>query len=181
MEEALAKVGSLKFGSLLISKKTKQDISHITQDLCYSISSTIEDKAKSVLNKLKGKTQKPLSELLRDHHLPTGLFPANAICYEFDEQRSKLVVHLSSPCEVGFKDSSIVKYANRVKATLSKGKLSGVEGMTTKILVWVKVTSVFVEGYKCDKVWFTTSGGVKKSRSKDAYEIARVGIQVEEF
>lgn len=51
--------------------------------------------------------------------------------------------------------------------------------MKTKILVWVKVTSVSVEGYKSDKVWFTA--GMKKSRPKDAYEMPRDAITVEEF
>jgi hypothetical protein len=62
---------------------------------------------------------KPLSDLLREHSLPPGLFPLNIICYEYDESRSKLVVHLAKPCEVSFKDSSSICYAPRVKATLS--------------------------------------------------------------
>ncbi|KAH9623348.1 hypothetical protein KSS87_000320 [Heliosperma pusillum] len=168
MEKALTKVGSLKVKSLWISKKAKEDLFNITQDL-NSFSSTIEDKAKWVINKLKGKNQKPLPELLRDNNLPAGLFPQNIICYEYDESKSKLIVHMSSPVELSFKDSSIVRYSNRVKATLSRGKLMGVEGMKTKVLVWVKVTSIHVESYKSDKVWF--NAGVKKARPKDAYEV----------
>lgn len=178
MEKALTKVGSLKVGSIWISKKAKEEFSTITDDLS-SFSSTIEGKAKWVFNKFKGKTQKPLPELLRDFNLPAGLFPQNIICYEFDESRSKLIVYMSSPCEVCFKDSSIVRYANRVKGTLSKGKLTGIEGMKTKVLVWVKVTSINVENYKTDKVLFTA--GVKKYRPKDAYEMPRDAVKVEEF
>jgi hypothetical protein len=129
---------------------------------------------------LTGKTQKSLPDLLREHNLPPGLFPRNITCYEFDESKGKLMVHLSSPCEVCFKDSSIVRYSNRVKGTLSKGKLIVIDGMKTKVLVWVKVTSVYVESYKSDKVWFTTTG-VKKSRPKDAYEMPREAVKVEEF
>ncbi|GKU89693.1 hypothetical protein SLEP1_g3799 [Rubroshorea leprosula] len=51
--------------------------------------------------------------------------------------------------------------------------------MKTKVIVWVKVTGVAVESYKSDKVWFTA--GVKKSRAKDAYEMPRDAIKVEEF
>jgi len=90
------------------------------------------------------------------------------------------VVHLWSPCEVCFKDSSIVRYANRVKGSLTKGKFNVMDGMKTKVLVWVKVTSVAVESYKSDKVWFTAAG-VKKSRPKDAYEMPREAIKVQEF
>lgn len=126
-----------------------------------------------------GKPLKSLPDLLREYNLPPGLFPQNITCYELDEARSKLIVHMSSPCEVCFKDSSIVRYSTRVKATLSRGKLTGIEGMKTKVLVWVKVTSINVEGFKSDKVWFTA--GVKKWRSKDAYEMVRDALRVEEF
>lgn len=51
--------------------------------------------------------------------------------------------------------------------------------MKTKVLVWVKVTSVTVEGYKSDKIWVTA--GVKKSRPKDAYDTPRDAIRVSEF
>lgn len=73
-----------------------------------------------------------------------------------------------------------MRYSNRVKGALSKGKLIVIDGMKTKVLMWVKVTSVYVESYKSDKVWFTTTG-VKKSRSKDAYEMPREAVKVEEF
>ncbi|GLU12433.1 hypothetical protein SLE2022_291140 [Rubroshorea leprosula] len=92
---------------------------------------------------------------------------------------SKLIVYLPSPCEMSFKDSSVVRYASRVKCTLSRGKLSGIDGTKTKVIVWVKVTGVAVESYKSDKVWF--AAGVKKSRAKDAYEMPRDAIKVEEF
>jgi hypothetical protein len=122
---------------------------------------------------------KELPDLLREYNLPPGLFPRNITCYEFDQSKSKLIVYFPSPSEVGFKDSSVVRYATRVKGTLSRGKLTGIEGMKTKILVWVKITSVAVESYKSDKVWFTA--GVKKSRPKDAYEMLSNAIKVEEF
>ncbi|KAL8457572.1 hypothetical protein ACS0TY_034622 [Phlomoides rotata] len=178
MEKALIKMGSIKAGTFWVSKKAKEEISNISQDLS-TLSNTVEEKAKWVFNKLKGKPLKSLSDLLRENNLPPGLFPQNIKCYEFDELKSKVVVYLVSPCEVCFKDSSIIRYSTRVKATLSRGKLSGIEGMKTKVLVWVKVTSINVESIKSDKVWFTA--GVKKSRSKDAYEVPRDAIRVEDF
>lgn len=126
-----------------------------------------------------GKPQKSLPDLLQEYNLPPGLFPLNITCYEFDESKAKLVVYLPSVCEVSFKDSSVIRYATRVKAVLLRGKLTGIEGMKTKVLVWVKVTNVAVEGFKSDKVWFTA--GVKKSRPKEAYQIPRDSARVEEF
>ncbi|XP_038891837.1 uncharacterized protein At5g01610 [Benincasa hispida] len=178
MEKALTKVGSLKVGSLWISKKAKEELANITDDF-NTFSNTVEEKAKWIFNKLKGKPLKSLPELLREYNLPPGLFPQNMTCYEFDESKSKLIVYLPSACEISFKDSSVVRYATRVKATLQRGKLTSIEGMKTKVLVWVKVTSVSVEGYKSDKVWFTA--GVKKSRSKDAYEKPHDAVRVEDF
>lgn len=177
MEKALTKVGSLKVGNLWITKKAKEEFSNISEDIS-TFSNTVEEKAKWVFNKLKGKPSKSLPDLLREYNLPPGLFPRNITCYEFDESKSKLVVYLPSVCEVSFKDS-VVRYATRVKAVLMKGKLTSIEGMKTKVLVWVKVTSVAVEGYKSDKVWFTA--GVKKSRPKDAYEMPRDAVRVGEF
>ncbi|XP_043706683.1 uncharacterized protein At5g01610 [Telopea speciosissima] len=178
MEKALTKVGSLKAGSFWISRKAKEEISNITEDIT-SISNTVEEKAKWIFNKLKGKPSKALPDLLREYNLPSGLFPRNITCYEFDESKAKLIVYLPSTCEISYKDSSVIRYATRVKGVLTRGKLSSVEGMKTKVLVWVKVTNVTVESSKSDKVWFTA--GVKKSRPKEAYEIPRDAIKVEEF
>lgn len=179
MEKAvLTKVGSLKTATFWATKKTKQEISNISSELS-TISNTVEEKAKWIFNKLKGKSTKSLPDLLRDYNLPPGLFPQNIICYEYDEIKAKLTVYLSSPCEVTFKDSSVIRYATRVKGTISRGKFSGIEGMKTKVLVWVKVTGVSVESYKADKVWFTA--GVKKSRPRDAYDMPRDAVKVEEF
>ncbi|KMZ60979.1 hypothetical protein ZOSMA_55G00300 [Zostera marina] len=173
MDRALSKVGNF-----WISKKAKEEFTSIGEDLS-RISSTVEEKAKWVFDKLKGKPPRSLPEILREYGLPPGLFPRNIICYEFDESRSRLVVHMSSAYEICFKDSSAVRYNTRVKAFLSRGKLTGIEGMKTKLLVWVKVTHVSVESYKSDKICFTA--GVKKLRSKDAYEIPREAVKVEEF
>ncbi|XP_057947986.1 uncharacterized protein At5g01610 [Malania oleifera] len=177
MEKALTKVSSIKAGSFWISRKAKEELSNISGDLT-TFSNTVEEKAKWIFNKLKGKPLKSLPDLLREYNLPAGLFPQNITCYEFDESKAKLVVYLPSTCEVSFKDSSVVRYATRVKAILLRGKLTGIEGMKTKVLVWVKVTSVAIEGYKSDKVWFTA--GVKKSRPKDAYETPHDAVKVQE-
>uniref|UniRef100_A0A5B7BK22 DUF538 family protein n=1 Tax=Davidia involucrata TaxID=16924 RepID=A0A5B7BK22_DAVIN len=178
MEKALVKVGSLKTGSYWLSKKAKEEFSNITDDLT-TFSNTVEDKAKWIFNKLKGKPVKTLPGLLQEYNLPRGLFPQNITCYEFDESKAKLIVYLPSACEVSFKDSSVIRYATRVKGILLRGKLTGIEGMKTKVLVWVKVTNVAVEGYKSDKVWFTA--GVKKSRPKDVYDMPCHAIKVQEF
>lgn len=178
MEKALVKVGSIKSGSFWLSKKAKEEFNNISQDLS-TVSNVVEEKAKWIFNKLKGMPPKTLPDLLREYNLPSGLFPQNITCYEFDEPKSRLTVHLPFPCEIIFKDSSVVRYSPRVKCILLKGKLIGVEGIKTKVLVWVKVTSVAIEGNRGEKVCFTA--GVKKSRPKDAYSVPQEGVRIDEF
>ncbi|CAN0923569.1 Uncharacterized protein At5g01610 [Linum grandiflorum] len=179
MEKALTKVGSLKLGDSWISKKAKVELSNISDDIS-TFSNTVEEKAKWIFNKLKGKPLKSLPELLREFNLPQGLFPQNVTCYEFDEAKGKLVVHLPSACKLSFNDSSVIRYSTRVKAILTRGKLNNIDGMKTKVVVWVKISNVAVEGFKSDKVWFTAAG-VKKSRPRVQYDSLQAAVRVDEF
>ncbi|KAL3617466.1 hypothetical protein CASFOL_037787 [Castilleja foliolosa] len=141
-----------------------------------SLSTSIEGGAKWFVNKLKGKMQKPLPELLKEYDLPVGIFPRDATNYEFNEETRKLIVYIPSVCEVGYKDSSVLRFATTVTGYLEKGKLVEVEGIKTKVIVWVKVTCISSEK---SKLSFTA--GMKKSRSRDAYEVLRDGICVDKF
>ncbi|KAG8366412.1 hypothetical protein BUALT_Bualt17G0077000 [Buddleja alternifolia] len=54
MEKAImVKMGSIKAGSFWLSKKAKEELNNITQDL-NTVSNVVEEKAKWVFNKLKG-------------------------------------------------------------------------------------------------------------------------------
>ncbi|CAN4122118.1 unnamed protein product [Withania somnifera] len=108
MEKALTKVGSVKVGSFWLTKKAKAEFNNISQDI-NSISNTVEEKAKWIFNKLKGTPMKSLTDLLREHNLPPGLFPQNITSYELDESKTKLTVYLPSPCEITFKDGSVIR------------------------------------------------------------------------
>lgn len=119
--------------------------------------------------------QKPLPELLKEYDLPMGLFSQDATNYEFDEETKKLTVHIASACEVGYKDSSVLRFSTCVTDNLDKGK-SEVEGIKTKILIWTKVTAVRTEA---SKVHFCA--GMNKTRSRDAYEVVRDGVSIDKF
>lgn len=120
--------------------------------------------------------QKPLPELLKDCDLPVGIFPRDATNYEFNEETRKLTVFIPEVCEVGYRDSSVVRFSTVVTGYLEKGKLSDIEGMKTKVMIWVKVTNISSDG---SKVTFTA--GIKKGRSREAYEVLRDGIGVDKF
>uniref|UniRef100_A0A3B6EGC6 DUF538 domain-containing protein n=1 Tax=Triticum aestivum TaxID=4565 RepID=A0A3B6EGC6_WHEAT len=141
-----------------------------------SISSSIGDGAKWMANKIKGKMQKPFPELLKEYDLPMGLFPQDATNYEFDEETKKLMVHIASVCEVGYKDSLVLRFFTCVTDNLDKGKLSEVEGIKTKILIWIKVTAIRTEA---SKVHFCA--GLNKTWNRHAYEVVRDGVSIDKF
>ncbi|XP_074575918.1 uncharacterized protein At5g01610-like [Curcuma longa] len=171
MDQMMGSVGTYWF-----SKKAGKEFSSVGGDI-NSLSNSVEGGAKWLVNKIKGKMQKPLPELLKEYDMPIGLFPEDATNYEFNEQTKKLTVFIPSVCEVEYKDSSVVRFFTEVSGYLEKGKLIEIEGIKTKVLLlWVKVSCISTEGPKLN---FTV--GLNKSRSRDAYEVVRGGILVDKF
>ncbi|KAF8369852.1 hypothetical protein HHK36_032122 [Tetracentron sinense] len=184
MDQIMNKVGSYWF-----SNKANKELDSVGDDF-NSMSSSIEGGAKWLVNKIKGKSdlsikenitgnkkmQKPLAELLQEYDMPIGIFPRDATNYEFIEETRKLTVFIPSVCEVGYRDSSVLRFATIVTGYLGKGKLTDVEGMKTKVMIWVKVTSISTEG---PKLHFTA--GMKKTRSRETYEVLRASISVDKF
>ncbi|EAY74574.1 hypothetical protein OsI_02462 [Oryza sativa Indica Group] len=170
MDQIMGKVGGYWF-----KQNAGKEINNIGDDI-NSISSSIGDGAKWMVNKIKGKMQKPLPEFLKEYDLPVGLFPQDATNYEFNEETKKLTVYISSVCEVGYKDSSVLRFSTTVTGYLENGKLSEVEGLKTKILIWTKVTAVRTEA---TKVHF--AAGMNKARNRDAYEVVRDGVGIDKF
>jgi hypothetical protein len=120
--------------------------------------------------------QKPLPDLLKEYDLPIGIFPRDATNYEFNEETRKLTVFIPSICEVGYKDSSVVRFSTTVTGYLEKGKIADIEGMKTKVMIWVKVTCIASTG---SKLSFTA--GMKKTRDRGAYEVLRDGVGIDKF
>ncbi|WZY92061.1 hypothetical protein YC2023_064390 [Brassica napus] len=185
-----------KVGSYWLGQKANKEFNSVGDDF-NSLSSSIEGGTKWLVNKLKGfifltssssdmlntvpsselrKMQKPLPELLKEFGLPVGIFPQDATNYEFNEETGKLTVFIPETCEVGYRDSSVLRFSTTVTGYLEKGKLAEVEGLKTKLMIWVKVTCISADP---SKVYFTA--GMKKSRSRDAYEVIRSGVSVDKF
>ena len=118
----------------------------------------------------------PLPELLKKYDLPMGIFPRDATNYEFNEDTQKLTVFIPSICEVGYKDSSVLRFSTTVTGYLEKGKLVDIEGVKTKFMLWLKVTTITTEGPKLN-----FSVGMKKTRNRAAYEVLRDGVTVDKF
>ncbi|WJX42925.1 hypothetical protein P8452_30099 [Trifolium repens] len=164
-----------KVGTYWFNQKANNQLNSVGDDL-NSISESIEGGTKWLVNKIKGKMQKPLPELLKEYDLPIGIFPRDATNYEFNEETGKLVVFVPQICEVGYKDSSVLRFFTTVTGYLEKGKLADIEGMKTKVIIWVKVTTIFSEGSK-----LYVTAGMKKTRSREAYDVTRDGVLVDRF
>ncbi|GLT92766.1 hypothetical protein SLE2022_105880 [Rubroshorea leprosula] len=170
MDQILNKVGSYWLG-----QKANKEFNSVGDDI-NSLQNSIEGGAKWLVNKIKGKMQKPLPELLKEYGLPIGIFPRDATNYEFNEETRKLTVFIPSMCEVGYKDSSVLRFFTTVTGYLEKGKLADIEGMKTKVVIWVKVTSISADGSKLQ-----VTAGMKKARSREAYEVLRDGVSIDKF
>ncbi|XP_020236216.1 uncharacterized protein At5g01610 [Cajanus cajan] len=170
MDQIINKVGSYWF-----NQKASSQLNSVGDDI-NSMSNSIEGGTKWLVNKIKGKMQKPLPELLKEYDLPIGIFPRDATNYEFTEETGKLVVYIPQVCEVGYKDSSVLRFFTTVTGFLEKGKLAEIEGIKTKVLIWVKVTTITTEGAKLH-----VTAGMRKQRSREAYEVTRDGICVDKF
>lgn len=108
--------------------------------------------------------------------MAVGIFPRDATNYEFTEATGKLIVYIPAVCEVGYKDSSVLRFSTVVSGYLEKGKLTDIDGIKTKVMIWVKVTAISSDG---SKLHFTA--GMKKSRSREAYEVLRDGVTIDKF
>ncbi|CAL5210781.1 unnamed protein product [Lathyrus oleraceus] len=170
MDQMFSKVGSYWF-----NQKANKELTSVGDDI-NSISNSIEGGTKWLVNKIKGKMQKPLPELLKEYDLPIGIFPRDATNYEFNEETGKLVVFVPQVCEVGYRDSSVLRFFTSVTGYLEKGKLADIDGMKTKVIIWVKVTTILSEGSK-----LYVTAGMKKTRSREAYDVTRDGVPVDKF
>ncbi|CAK9150431.1 unnamed protein product [Ilex paraguariensis] len=164
-----------KVGSYWIGQRANKELNSVGDDI-NSVSSSIEGGAKWLVNKFKGKMQKPLPELLKEYDMAVGIFPRDATNYEFNEETGKLTVFIPCVCEVGYRDSSVLRFSTAVTGYLEKGKLADIDGIKTKVMIWVKVTAISSEG---SKLYFTA--GLKKTRSREAYEVLRDGVSVDKF
>ncbi|PWA63704.1 hypothetical protein CTI12_AA267040 [Artemisia annua] len=136
----------------------------------------IKGGAKKMVNQVTEKKQKPLAEVLQEFDLPPAIFPREAKKYVLDEEKKTLTVTIPAICEVSYRDSSILRFSTSVTGHIEKGKLTDIEGLKTKVVIWVKVTSIVTED---SKLHF--QAGLKKTRERKVYQVVRDGVPVDKF
>ncbi|KAF3666542.1 putative abscisic acid receptor PYL6-like [Capsicum annuum] len=165
-----------KAGSYLIGQKASKEFSSVTNDL-NNLQNNITGGTKKLVNKIKGKTQRPLPELLKEYDIPVGIFPREATNYEFNEETKKLTVHFPELSEITYRDASIVRFNTTVTAHLEKGKLSEIEGMKTKVTFLFISVSVIL----CEQTEIHFTAGLRRTRPRAVYGAFRDGIGIDKF
>ncbi|KAJ7555441.1 hypothetical protein O6H91_05G084700 [Diphasiastrum complanatum] len=85
-------------------------------------------------------------ELLELNGFPAGLLPHTVVSATF-HSNGQFEVHLSGKCSVDVPGEYPVSYGSRITGVLSKGRLSGLSGITVKaFFVWWSITEIFVTG-----------------------------------
>nr|XP_043612300.1 uncharacterized protein At5g01610-like [Erigeron canadensis] len=171
MDQIMGKVGTYWFSN----SKAGQDLGSVSKDI-NNVPKNIKGGAKKLVTSVTEKKQKPLGELLQEFDLPPGIFPRDVKKYEFDEETKKLTVSVPTICEVSYRDSSILRFSTSVTCHIEKGKLNDIEGLKTKVMIWVKVTSIVGED---SKLHF--AAGLRKTRERKVYQVIRDGVPVDKF
>lgn len=143
------------------------------------VSNIVLEMISANMNKNDGcaeKRKKPLADVLQEFELPPGIFPREATKYKLDEEAKTLTVTIPTICEVSYRDSSVLRFSTSVTCHIEKGKLTEIEGLKTKVVIWVRVTAIVSEDAK---LIFTA--GLNKTRERKIYQVVRDGIPVDKF
>ena len=89
-------------------------------------------------------------DFLKEYGLPVGLLPEGVTGFELDRTTGKFSVSLSDNCTYS-EGKYQLKYESTVKGFMSKGKLSGLEGISLKFYdVWMNIVEILRRGNSVD-------------------------------
>ncbi|XP_015875049.3 uncharacterized protein LOC107411893 [Ziziphus jujuba] len=88
-------------------------------------------------------TKPSVYEVLKGYDFPVGLLPKGVLDYDLDPSTGKFFAFLNGSCGFSLEGSYQLNYKSTIKGHISKGKLSGLEGVSVKLLfVWVNIVEV---------------------------------------
>lgn len=129
-----------------------------------------------------GTTQVPLAELLEKFELPKGVFPKNTIKYKYEEVNEEggvLEVTLPFVCEVKLLDGTLVRYDEKVVASLTKGSLTNIAGMKVQWVMWMELFEVRFERPGSDRL--SLVGRVKRTKPAALFAVPREAVEAMRF
>ncbi|MCL7037560.1 hypothetical protein MKW94_023952 [Papaver nudicaule] len=86
-------------------------------------------------------------EILEDFDFPIGLLPKGVTGYTLDKQTGKFSASMKKTCSFSLEGSYQLRYKSTIRGVISKDKLTNLEGVSVKILLfWVNIIEVVRKG-----------------------------------
>ncbi|KAL2507633.1 hypothetical protein Fot_31280 [Forsythia ovata] len=90
-------------------------------------------------------------EVLQSYDFPVGILPEGVTHYEFNRTTGKFNAYFNSSCSFSLEGSYQLKYKSKISGHISKDKLTGLSGVTVKVLfLWLNIVEVKRNGEKLD-------------------------------
>lgn len=86
-------------------------------------------------------------DIIQDFDLPMGLLPKGVTGYELDRSNGQFQAYLNGSCSFALEGSYQLKYKSTITGSISKNKLSGLTGVSVKVLfLWLNIVEVTRSG-----------------------------------
>ncbi|KAI3968546.1 hypothetical protein MKX01_007856 [Papaver californicum] len=86
-------------------------------------------------------------EILEDFDFPIGLLPKGVTGYTLDKKTGKFSASMKKTCSFSLEGSYQLRYQSTIRGVISKDKLTNLEGVSVKILLfWVNIIEVVRKG-----------------------------------
>lgn len=82
-------------------------------------------------------------ELLESFDFPSGILPQGVVGYDLDPSTGKFAAYFNGSCGFSLEGSYQLNYKSAIRGFISKGELSGLEGVSVKLFwFWVDIIEV---------------------------------------
>ncbi|KAI3900954.1 hypothetical protein MKW92_018470 [Papaver armeniacum] len=107
-------------------------------------------------------------EILEYYDFPIGLLPKGVTGYTLDKQTGRFSASMKKTCSFSLEGSYQLRYQSTIRGVISKDKLTNLEGVSVKILLfWVNIIEVVRKG---DELQFSV-GIASANFALDNFEI----------
>ncbi|BFG43395.1 hypothetical protein CerSpe_296690 [Prunus speciosa] len=86
-------------------------------------------------------------DIIQDFDFPMGILPKGVTGYELDRSNGQFRAYLNGSCSFALEGSYQLKYKSTISGSISKKKLSGLTGVSVKVLfLWLNIVEVTRSG-----------------------------------
>ncbi|CAA2967716.1 uncharacterized protein LOC111375692 [Olea europaea subsp. europaea] len=86
-------------------------------------------------------------ELLQSYDFPVGILPEGVTHYDLDKTTGKFNAYFKGSCSFSLEGSYQLKYSSKISGYISKGKLTGLSGVSVKVFfLWLDIVEAVRNG-----------------------------------